>query len=126
MVPAVLLYDEDCGFCTRSARFLERAARGRLRIVPIGSAEGARLLADLCPAERYTQAWLVWPDRPAAPGERLGGDRAIWAALYLVPGGGLLRPLQYLPGFAYLSRALYRWVANRRPTTCRLRKTPSP
>jgi hypothetical protein len=46
MADVTVLYDEDCGFCTVLARWLERPG---LRVEPIGSVTGNVLLRDLAP-----------------------------------------------------------------------------
>ena len=115
--PGVLFYDPDCGFCTRTARWLAWASRGQVRIAPLTSEEADRTLAEVPPSERWDRAWL------RQDGVLYGGHEAVWHALYTTPGGVLLRPLRWIPGFQPLSRCIYRWVAARRSRTCRL---PSP
>ncbi|HET6404100.1 MAG TPA: DCC1-like thiol-disulfide oxidoreductase family protein [Candidatus Thermoplasmatota archaeon] len=45
--PAVLLYDGECGFCTRSVLFVHRRdPRGRVRFASLQSARGRALLAQ--------------------------------------------------------------------------------
>jgi predicted DCC family thiol-disulfide oxidoreductase YuxK len=113
--PGVLFYDEDCGFCTRTARWVARGSRGRVRIAPLTSAEAKAALAHVPPAERWDRAWLL------QEGQLYCGHEAIWHALYAMPGGGLLRPLRWVPGFQPVCRWVYRWVADHRSPTCRLR-----
>lgn len=115
--PGVLFYDPDCGFCTRTARWLAWASRGQVRIAPLTSEEADRTLAEVPPSERWDRAWL------RQDGVLYGGHEAVWHALYTIPGGALLRPLRWIPGFQPLSRRIYRWVADHRARTCRL---PSP
>lgn len=112
--PGVLFYDPDCGFCTRTAHLVARASRGRVRISPLNSAEAEKTLAEVPPAERWDRAWLL------LDGTLHGGHEAIWHALYTLPGGRLLRPLRWLPGFQPINRWVYRWVADHRSTSCRL------
>lgn len=60
---AVLLYDEDCGFCRwATERLLAWDRRGSLRATPIQSDEAATLLASIDPAERLASWHLVVPD----------------------------------------------------------------
>jgi predicted DCC family thiol-disulfide oxidoreductase YuxK len=98
---------------------LARTSRGRLRISPLTSSEADRELGDVSQEERYSQAWLV------GSGQRHAGHEAAWHALYLLPGGFLLRLLRWLPGFQSISRRAYRWVADRRSPACRLRSDAS-
>lgn len=118
--PGVLFYDPDCGFCTRTARWIAWGSRGRVRIVPMTSSEAEEVLAEVPPTERWDRAWL------RLEGRLLGGHEAVWHALYAMPGGWLLRPLRWLPGFQPLSRWVYRWVADHRSTTCRFRDHAAP
>jgi predicted DCC family thiol-disulfide oxidoreductase YuxK len=103
-----LLFDSDCGFCTRSVDRIIRWDRGRrLRAVPIESAEGARLLADV-PPERRLDSWHL-----AGPGGTLrSGGAAAAPLLRLLPGGRL--PAAILAAFPAVTAAAYRWVAARR------------
>ena len=113
--PAILFYEEDCSFCRKTARWLTRLSRGRLRAAPLDSPEADRLLGHLSDAERYSQSWVA--DR----GRLYGGSDGMWECFYRLPGGFLLRPLRWLPGFQAASRRFYRWIANRRSPACRAR-----
>lgn len=45
--PAILLYDGECGFCTRSVLFVyRRDPHGRFRFAALASPAGQRLLAE--------------------------------------------------------------------------------
>jgi predicted DCC family thiol-disulfide oxidoreductase YuxK len=84
-----------------------------VRIAPLSSAEADARLGHLAAEERFEQAWF-------AAGERLfAGHLAVWEGVYRVPGGWLLRPLRWLPGFNFVSDRVYRWVAAHRPRSCR-------
>jgi predicted DCC family thiol-disulfide oxidoreductase YuxK len=63
--------------------------------------------------ERFAQAWLI------GKGQVYGGHEAVWQSLYMVPGGALLKPLRWIPGFQPVSRWIYRWVAEHRHSACR-------
>jgi len=94
---------------------LARFSRGRIRAAALTSEEADRVLGDITDFdERYDQAWLVGDRR------RYAGHESVWHALYLLPGGGLLRVLRVIPGFRRLSHRVYRWVADRRKSSCRL------
>lgn len=58
--PSVLLYDGDCGFCSRSVLFVfRRDPRGRIRFASLQSDVGKRLLAEhKLPDERSTVVLL--------------------------------------------------------------------
>jgi predicted DCC family thiol-disulfide oxidoreductase YuxK len=111
---AVVLYDEDCGFCRWSLdKILAWDRRGRLRPVAIQSEEGARLLASMPESERLDSWHLVEPSGTV----RSGGDAAAPLAA-LLPGGKPLAALfSALPGPT--DRA-YRLVAANRDRLARL------
>jgi predicted DCC family thiol-disulfide oxidoreductase YuxK len=105
---ATILYDRDCGFCRWSlAKLLAWDRAGRLRPLPIQSAEGQRLLADVPEDERLDSWHLVDADGRVSS----GGD-AFPAVFRLLPGGRPLGALaSALPG---PSRAAYGLVARGR------------
>lgn len=110
---AVVLYDADCGFCTRAALALVRRSRGGLRAVPIRSAEGDALLGDLPDARRDGSWHLVTAD-----GRRWSAGAAVAPALRRLPGLAWLAPLvEALPG--PVERG-YRLVARHRGLLSRL------
>jgi predicted DCC family thiol-disulfide oxidoreductase YuxK len=109
-----ILYDADCGFCTRMLdRIMRRDRRGRLRAVPIQAEEGQRLLCKM-PAARRLDSWhLVLPD-----GEVVSGGAAGPPLLRLLPGGAL--PAALLATFPAVTEVGYRWIANHREQLGRL------
>lgn len=109
-----VLYDADCGFCTRTLdRIMRWDRRSRLRGVPIQSAEGARLLADVPAAERLDSWHLVLPG-----GEVRSAGAAVPPLFRLLPFGGPLAALAAaLPS---LTAAGYRWIAAHREQLGRL------
>lgn len=124
MAPAAtLLYDADCGFCTRAALAVARLDwRGRLTLVPISSAAGELLLGDLPEAERLDSWHLV-----AATGQRTSAGAAVGPLCRLLPALAWLAPVvEALPG--PVDRA-YRLVARHRGLLSRLggaARCPSP
>lgn len=112
--PAVVLYDEDCGFCKWSLnKILAWDRRGRLRPASIQSEEGQRLLAAV-PAARRLDSWhLARPD-----GEVLSAGAAAPTLFSLLPGG---RPLAFLfRTFPKTTDRAYRFVADHRDGFARL------
>ena len=91
--PLLVFYDEDCGYCRWSvARLLRFDRDRRLRLIPIQSPAGERLLADVAPELRLASAHLIDGDGQLFS----GGDAAapIAAALpSLAPTAPLLRRL---------------------------------
>ena len=105
---AIVLYDHDCGFCRWAlAKILRWDRAQRLRPVPIESAEGGALLADL-PHEQRLASWhLVLED-----GRRYSGGDAFAALFAMLPAGS---PFSALAGrFPGIARSGYGAVASRR------------
>jgi predicted DCC family thiol-disulfide oxidoreductase YuxK len=110
---AVVLYDEDCGFCKWSLdKILAWDRHRRLRPLPIQSEEGWRLLAPV-PRDHWLESWhLVEPS-----GElRSAGDAAA-PLVSLLPGG---RPLAFLfRTFPGITDRAYRLIAGNRDRIAR-------
>ncbi|NNG40027.1 DUF393 domain-containing protein [Flexivirga sp. ID2601S] len=110
-VPAILVFDGDCGFCTRSAEVAERIARGRFTVVP-----WQRLDLDalgLTPQECEEAVQFV-----RGSGSRhthVSGHRAVAAALREagVPWSVVGRVLT-APGLDAVAARVYRWAAAHR------------
>jgi predicted DCC family thiol-disulfide oxidoreductase YuxK len=123
-VGAIVIYDNDCGFCRWSLALLldrdaERNGRGgALRPLPLGTPEADYLLHDLTVEEREASWHLVidptGPDQlsfDAAP-LRFSAGAALAPALRLLPRGRRLAFLvARVPG---PTECGYRWVAGHR------------
>ncbi|MCI2419080.1 DUF393 domain-containing protein [Saccharopolyspora sp. K220] len=103
----VLIYDGDCGFCTRSARLAERLPV-RMRIMPWQEAD----LASFRTTEDRARHEVLWVARSgrvfggaAAVAELLKNSRMPWP----VPGWLISAPVLRL-----LAEGAYRWVAANR------------
>lgn len=105
-----LIFDGECGFCTRSRDLLVRLdRRDRLRTEPyqrVGVAESAGV-------SREDLARAVFWDGGSGGG-RYWGAEAINAALSAAFGNSLLLRLYRLPGVRQLQDRVYRWVADNR------------
>lgn len=104
-----LIFDGECGFCTRSRDVLIRLdRRHRVRTVPFqqpGVPEQAGVSeADL----RKAVYWL------AEDGTRFSGAEAVNAALSAAMGSLIPLRIYRLPGVRTLQDAAYRWVAANR------------
>jgi len=112
-VAAYLLYDGECGLCRWLVVQILRSSRtSDLVPVAIESPLGARLLADLEPAERLRSIHLV------TGGERLSAGAAMTA---LASKTRLLRPLGAVASHSpALADRLYQLVAQRRALLGRL------
>jgi predicted DCC family thiol-disulfide oxidoreductase YuxK len=122
---AIVIYDDDCGFCRWSlALLLDRdrppvpGGRRALRPLPLGTAEAEYLLHDLPPEERAA-SWHLVIDPPGAeqlrldtPPARFSAGAAFAPALRLMPRGRRLAWLAArVPG---PTERGYRWVAGHR------------
>ena len=121
-----LVYDGDCGFCTRSAALARRVLPADCAVVPW---QGADLAAVGTTAERARREAL-WVPRT---GEVVGGARAVAAALREAGSGwALLGRLLQLPPIGPLADAVYRVVAANRmrlpggTAACALPPRPDP
>jgi predicted DCC family thiol-disulfide oxidoreductase YuxK len=104
-----LIYDADCGFCTRSARWLARRRPDRVHIVPWQAVPD---LAALGLSVDDVAQRAYWQD---ASGALRPGSDAIAAAMVArggpaVPAGRLIAS----PSVAPVAAWAYRWVAAHR------------
>lgn len=103
MTRPVLLYDGDCGFCTTSARFIDRHIPTRAEVTPYQFAD---LDALGTTAERASRE-VLWVE-----GGRIhGGAQAV--ARLLIDAGGAWRPpglLIRLPPFRWIAAGIYHVV----------------
>lgn len=103
-----MIFDGDCGFCSRCARFVSRRLPTSAEVKPWQRID----LAAYGVTPQQTQHELVWV---AADGRISGGAQAIarllldCGGLWAVPGA-LLR----VPPFRWIGHWLYRLVANNR------------
>ncbi len=103
-----LIYDGDCGFCTATARWVERRLRDDYQVVPSQQADLAAL--GLTQEEVARSAWWIDPD-----GTRSDEHRCIAKALRAMPNPWpALGRLLTLGPISPLARGVYRLVANNR------------
>ena len=105
-----LVYDADCGFCTRSAQFARRWVdrRGRYDVRQLQDIDLAAV--GLIPQDCDEAAQFVTAD-----GGVRSGHRAVASAA--THGAPAWRPLGYLllaPGVSGLAARVYAWVADHR------------
>ncbi len=103
-----LVFDGDCGFCTRSAAVARRLLPAGCAVVPW---QGADLAAVGTTAAR-AQREVLWVPRT---GEVVGGARAVAAALRAAGSGwAVLGRLLQVPPVGLLADVVYRVVAANR------------
>jgi predicted DCC family thiol-disulfide oxidoreductase YuxK len=108
MASAVILYDEDCGFCRWClAKLLAWDRRGRLQPVALQSEHAARLLPEM-PEEKRMASWHL-----VDAGGRVRSAGAAFPDLFRVLAGGA--PFAALAARAPgLTDRAYGWVAGNR------------
>ncbi|MBX0294568.1 thiol-disulfide oxidoreductase DCC family protein [Haloarcula nitratireducens] len=121
MSDATLVYDDDCGFCTWWAEFIE--ARSDLRLVGFSELGEDESLRARLPEEYESCSHLVTDDRVYSCGA------SIEAALVRTETGKPARPVAEFLGqfgeYENLRERGYRWVADNRGTLGKLlSKTP--
>ncbi len=105
---AVILYDEDCGFCRWTiARLLAWDRHKTLRPVALQDAEAQRLLPGMSEPERMRSWHLVTRD-----GAVTSAGAAIAPLLRMLPLGRFLAPAP--EAFPAATEWLYRWTAEHR------------
>ena len=107
----LLVYDGECGFCVRSARWIEARLPPEARVEPWQSLE----LEHFGLAQQEAEAAVWWVDGRGSRPRRCRGAEAIgWA---LVAAGGAWRVAGYViayPPLLWLARPVYALVAANR------------
>jgi predicted DCC family thiol-disulfide oxidoreductase YuxK len=105
-----LLYDGDCGFCRFwLARWHQRVG-DRVEYIPLQDPQVAERFPHLSTAQLTRAVHLVEPD-----GRVYSGAHAVFRALALGGSRIPVRAYRSVPGFAFVSEAAYRLVADHRP-----------
>lgn len=112
MSPPTLVYDDDCGVCTRAARAVER----RSRVDIVGFSELTPELRARLPDEFERCAHLVADGAVYSCGEAM--ERAFERTG--LPPSRALPLLRRLPGYGTARERAYRAVARNRPLLGRL------
>ena len=105
----LLIFDGDCGFCTRTALWIERRLPPEARVEPWQSLDLASL--GLTEADVNTAAW--WQAHDGAQPVR--GHTAVGQSL--IAAGGLWKPIGWLiahPPVGWIARLAYALVARNR------------
>ena len=108
MERAVILFDNDCGFCRWSlSKIPAWDRRGRLRPVTLQSPEAQDLLRGMDPERKMASWHLVVPD-----GRTYSGGEAVSPLARLLPAGVPIAALA--SAFPRTTDRAYRWVAGHR------------
>lgn len=104
---AVLLYDDNCGFCRRAMRLIMAWDRHEhIRAVPLQAPEAVALLPKMSEEQRMDSWHLVAGGRVYSAGE------AAAPLMRLLPAGTPVASL--FATFPGATERAYRWVANNR------------
>jgi predicted DCC family thiol-disulfide oxidoreductase YuxK len=107
-VRGVLVYDGDCGFCTKSADLLDRRVRPDASIVAWQHTDLDRW--GLTPEEAAAAVQWVSSDGVVASGHRAVANVLGQGG----PGWRLLGRILLLPGVSWVAEKVYGWVAAHR------------
>ena len=106
---AWLLFDRDCGFCTRAAGLLRRIdRRGRVEIIALQE-PGAPARFGITLDQALEQVWAI-----DGAGQHFSGAAAVNAVLGVALGTRIPYYIYRIPGIRHVQDALYRWIAANR------------
>ena len=102
----LLIYDDDCGFCTQSALFLEQHAD--IELVPFSKVSDDEL--EFLESNWRDCAHLVTDDTVYSCGEAM--ERAF--EMTDQPLSQIPPIARRFPGYAFIRNGVYHWIANHR------------
>lgn len=111
--PALLYYDNKCGLCVTTARWVARLDLFQ-RIELRGSFDDTARTAGITEADIDRSMYLVCPS-----GVNFAGFHAIRQILLRLPAMWPVVPLAWIPTSASVGNRLYRWVAGHRASLSR-------
>jgi len=107
----LLVYDGECGFCVRSARWIAARLPGEARVEPWQSLE----LDKLGLSQRDVEAAVWWVDhRDSRPGRSRGAQAIGWSLVAAGGAWGIIGSLIVHPPLRWLARPVYALVAANR------------
>ncbi len=113
---AVLIYDGNCPVCGKTVAWIkDNAKRGAFEMLPCQSGSMQQRFPSIKRAVCMQAMQLVLPD-----GAVLSGEKALPEILKRLRRYSSAAALFKLPGSEILSRAFYRWFADRRYHIARL------
>lgn len=109
MWAGTLVFDGECGFCTRTVRLFDRLDRHhRVRRIPLQGTEAKELTGLDYPQLKESVRWVT------PGGDCLAGAEAVNAALSAILGTSAPSRVYRLPGVRQGQEAAYRWIAANR------------
>jgi predicted DCC family thiol-disulfide oxidoreductase YuxK len=108
----LLIFDGDCGFCTRSRDFLAKIDHeDRITLLPLQAPNAWELTGRSREQLKESLYWI------GADGTRASGAEAVNAALSVAIDNPLPADVyRMIPGMRALQEHIYRWVAAHRAT----------
>lgn len=104
----VLIYDGDCRFCVRRARWFQRKSHPETHALPFQQLD----LAQQTLTRQTLSRQAVWID---AAGKQHLGHRAVAKSLIHIGGWwGICGRIMLVPPISWLARGIYRLVARQR------------
>lgn len=104
----LLIFDGDCGFCTTTARWIERRLPDSVRVAPWQILD----IASIGLSEQEVTSAAYWVD---ADGSTHRGHMAVGRSLIAAGGGwAFAGHLVVRPPLSWLARPVYGWVAANR------------
>lgn len=104
-----LIFDGECGFCTRAVRWVQRLdRRHRVTVVPY-QRPGVLATHGLTEADGAASVWAITPD-----GRRYRGAEAVNVVVSVALGVPLPWLIYRIPGAGWLQERVYDWVARHR------------
>ncbi|MBI4558350.1 MAG: DUF393 domain-containing protein [Candidatus Hydrogenedentes bacterium] len=105
-----LIYDAGCPLCTKAADWVRRSVPPRVvELVPCQDTERARRFPGISEAQCLEAMQLVLED-----GRVLAGEEALPHLLRMMPRWRWVAAAFRIPGVAYFSPSVYRWIAKHR------------
>ncbi len=105
----MLIFDGDCGFCTSSARWVERRLPDDVEVVAWQFVDDLGALG-LTAEQANAKAWWITPE-----GDLRGGHLAIGESLRAAGGlWGVAGRIMLVPPFRWLARPVYALVSRNR------------
>jgi len=109
-----IVFDGECGFCTRAANWLiAKDPQRRLALHPLQRA-GVLERFELTTVDVSSSVWAFERVSGAARPRRIRGAAAIMRAIDVARGGRSMERIMRIPGVRWLAERVYRWVAAHR------------
>lgn len=109
MADATLIYDGECGMCSRAVTWFETRAGDRLELLACQDPVRERDYPQISRTQCMESMWLVMAD-----GTRYAGEQALGPLLRLMPRWRWLAWFCELPGVRHASPFIYRIIVRNR------------